>query len=360
MSKASATGQITITSNGTTLHTILQCTMGDLYQQYDGDGWNASNVVISPNFEASGVTKPRLVMQAFSAEQGAGASFDLSNASTTWEVGGVTLSFNDSGVSTTSFNGVTGHFTRSVTNGSPTLTVNKNLLSVNQGNSFSVLCSAKASIGNSSVTLSASFPVSITKGVVDSKRVTIMATDSNNLFTITQKGGTCTVQAMVQDGNSFTTSGYTFKWSILGSNNQWVEKQNSASNRFTVKEEDVDSSAMVRVEAYANGSLYATDVQTINDVSDEYILYPNPTDGNNKSVRENFVANSGDKIVYKPFLRKRGSTSDETGVTFSMNLFTQAGVDISSKITKTGNTFTILESNIRDYGGAQYIITATK
>lgn len=69
MSKATVTGQITVTSNGTTLHTILQCTTGDVYQNYDGDPASPSNVV--PNFEASGATKPKLVMQAYSAEQGA-------------------------------------------------------------------------------------------------------------------------------------------------------------------------------------------------------------------------------------------------------------------------------------------------
>ena len=55
MSKATVTGQITVTSNGTTLHTILQCTTGDVYQNYDGDPASPSNVV--PNFEASGATK---------------------------------------------------------------------------------------------------------------------------------------------------------------------------------------------------------------------------------------------------------------------------------------------------------------
>ena len=40
MSKASITGQIVVTSNGTTIYPILQCTTGDVNQNYDGE-WNA-------------------------------------------------------------------------------------------------------------------------------------------------------------------------------------------------------------------------------------------------------------------------------------------------------------------------------
>ena len=50
MSKATFTGQITVTSNGTTLHTILQCTTGDVYQNYDGDPASPSNVVAMYSF----------------------------------------------------------------------------------------------------------------------------------------------------------------------------------------------------------------------------------------------------------------------------------------------------------------------
>ena len=124
------------------------------------------------------------------------------------------------------------------------------------------------------------YPVYIAEGVIDSKRVNIIATSDRNLFTITEKGGTCTVKAQV-------------------------------------------------------------------------------TDGNNNPVAENFIQNSGGKIVYKPYMRKRGSTENETGVTFSMSLYSNAGVPINSAITESGNTFTITEAGIRAYKGAVYSITGT-
>lgn len=356
MSKATVTGQITVTSNGTTLHTILQCTTGDVYQNYDGNPASPSNVV--PNFEASGATKPNLVMQAYSAEQGAGNSFDLTKGTPTWICAGVTLTFNASHVSTNSFGGVTGHFTEgSDASGNPTLTVNKNLVNINGGDSFTIICKVDISISNTNVKLQAMYPVYIAEGVVDSKRVNIIATSDKNLFTITEKGGTCTVKAQVTDGNIVTSTGYTFKWYLPDDGGGWALKQDSTSATFTINETDVDSSIIVKCEAYKGRDFYASDTQTINDVSDEYIIYPNPTDGNDNPVAENFIQNSGGKIVYKPYMRKRGSTANETGVTFSMSLYSNAGVPINSAITKSGNTFTITEAGIRDYKGAVYSIT---
>lgn len=358
MSKATVTGQIVVTSNGTTLHPILQCTIGDVYQNYDGNPASPSNVV--PNFEASGATKPKLVMQAYSAEQGANNSFDLTKGTPTWIVAGVTLTFNASHVSTNSFGGVTGHFTEgSDTSGNPTLTVNKNLINVNGGDSFTIVCKVDISISNTNMGLKAMYPVYIAEGVTDSKRVNIIATSDKNLFTITEKGGTCTVKAQVTNGNMVTSTGYTFKWYLPDASGGWVLKQDSTSATFAINETDVDSSIIVKCEAYGN-DFYASDTQTINDVSDEYIIYPNPTDGNDNPVAENFKVNSGGKIVYKPYMRKRGSTANETGVTFSMSLYSNAGVPINSAITKSGNTFTITEAGIRDYKGAVYSITGTK
>lgn len=361
MSKATVTGQIVVSSNGTTLHPILQCTTGDIYQNYNGDP-SSSTVVVMPNFEANGATKPKLVMQAYSAEQGADNSFDLTKGTPTWIVAGITLAFNASHVSTNTIGGTSWHFTEgSDASGNPTLTVNKNLININGGDSFTITCIVDISMDNTNVKIRAMYPVYIAEGVTDSKRVNIIATSDKNLFTITEKGGTCTVKAQVTDANMVTSTGYIFRWYLPDANNGgWVLKQNSTSATFTINETDVDSSIIVKCEAYKGNDFYASDTQTINDVSDEYIIYPNPTDGNDNPVAENFKVNSGGKIVYKPYMRKRGSTANETGVTFSMSLYSNAGVPINSAITKSGNTFTITEAGIRAYKGAVYSITGTK
>ncbi len=362
MSKASATGQIVVTSNGTTLHTILQCTLGDLYQNYDGS-WD-SPAKVSPDFEATGITKPSLVFQAFSAESG--GLFSLKNTTTVWEVAGVKLAFNDKGVSTTSFNGTSGHFEKSTddTDGTPRLTVVKNIVDVNSGNSFNITCRVTASIGNTARELVASFPVYIAPGTGRGVRVHIEPTSLDTLFAITEKGGSCKVKAVVTNDTDIIsdTSGYLFDWYLPGDDGEWIVKQSGASAEFTVNEADIDSSTMVKVWARKDGEEGATDVQTINDVSDDYVLYPNPTDGNNNPVAENFVEGSGGKIVYVPFLCERGSNTHLSGVQFTMNLYTTVGVSIDSAVTASDNNtkFTILEETVRTYKGVQYIITGTQ
>ena len=361
MSKASVTGQIIVTSNGTTIHTVLQCTAGDVYQYYDGE-WSAPTS-ITPDYEATGATHPTIVFQAFSAEQGAGNSFDLSKASVAWIVAGVTLTFDAKGNSTNMLGGTTGHFVQGADDsGNPTLTVVKNLVKVNSGESFNIMCQATVALANTNPKLQAMFPVYIAKGTENAKRLSIVPADLSKLFTITEKGGGCGVKAQVMNGTGVSNTGYTFKWYLPDptATDGWKLAQNSESAAFTVNEADVDSSVIVKCEAWSGSNFYASDVQTINDVSDEYMIYPNPTDGNDNPVAENFTQNSGDKIVYVPAMRKRGSTSDESGVTFDRKLYSNAGVEISGALTASDGKFTVTEVGLRDYKGAVYIITGTK
>ena len=95
-------------------------------------------------------------------------------------------------------------------------------------------------------------------------------------------------------------------------------------------------------------------------MSDEYIIFPNPTDGNGNAVAENFIQNSGGRIVYIPYMRKRGSKNNIEGVTFSMALYSNSGIPISGAPMVSDNKFTVTESAIRAYKGAVYVITGVK
>lgn len=87
----------------------------------------------------------------------------------------MTLAFNNSGVSTNSFGGVSGHFTMGAdASGNPTLTVNKNLVKINSGDSFNIEARTSLSLENTNINLKAMYPVYIAKGVVSSKRVNIL------------------------------------------------------------------------------------------------------------------------------------------------------------------------------------------
>lgn len=354
MSKASATGQVTVVSDGTTFHTVLQCTFGDLYQTYEGE--SDSPINISPNYEQS-ASKPLLVFQAFSAQEGTGTFFNLSDSSVIWYVGGTRLVFNNDGVSTNLFGGVSGQFIKTSQDGNPALKIVKNLINVNLGNSFNVKCSVITSVDNTSAELSASFPVSITKGTENTKKVSIIATDAKNLFTIVEKGGSCTVEGMVIAGDSISTKAYTYKW-YLQEAGEWVKKKDGTEKQFTVNESDVNSSALVKLEVYDGNILYGMDIQSINDASDPYILAPNCCKEGTNELREEVVkrGESGN-LVYKPKLYKRGSSTEEKGFKFNMYWYDSAGNSVLNY--ENAEEFSVPAKTIADHNGLAYIIQTT-
>ncbi len=192
--KASTTGQITVVSNGTTFYTVIQCQLGDLYQTYLGDVDAPTN--IAPDFEASGVTKPVLVFLAYSSEVGSGNGLaSIEDANMHWFIGTTEILFDSQGVSKNIFGGETGHFTKTTQQIGDAesgftkvqaLQVNKNLVKVNGCNSFLIRGEADVSVVNSSVKLSSAYQVSITLGTENTKKVTIVAGDTN-YFTIRTK-----------------------------------------------------------------------------------------------------------------------------------------------------------------------------
>lgn len=359
MSKASAVGRITVTSNGTSIFSILQATTGDLYQNFSGEA--SAPETITPDWEATGATKPVVTFQAFSAGSDAGATIDLSTATATWYVDDSLLTFNSAGVSTNVLGGETGHFTKGTsTDMQPTLTINKNLVKVNTGASFNIKCIVDCTVGNTNTKLTSLIPVTIVKGTENARNVHIICADTKNVFTITEKGGTCKVKAQVIQGDATKTSGFTYKWYLQdpAASETW-NLQTETSNTYEVKEEDVNSCALVKVEVYNGSTLYGSDVQSITDISDEYIVYANPTNNSNPTA-ENFVEGVGGTITYAPFVRKRGD-SNNVSATFAMNVYTTVGVDITaSAVTEqTTGTFVVSGDVVISYKGAEYVITAT-
>lgn len=362
MAKASTTGQITVVSNGTTFYTIIQCQLGDLYQTYLGDVDAPTN--ISPDFEASGATKPMLVFLAYSAEVGSGnglASIEDSNMH--WFIGTTELTFDSQGVSTNSFSGETGHFTKTTQQIGDTdsgyvkvqaLQVNKNLVKVNGCNSFLIRGEADVSVTNSSVSLSGAYQVSITLGTENTKHVTIIAGDTN-YFNIRSKGGNCKLKAQV-DNKDASGLGYDFKWYISNENGEW-EKQAETSDVFTILESQVNSSALVKLEVYKGDDIYGQDVQTVNDTSDPYNIHANPCDKDGYPTVEQFTTGDGKTIYYKPILwyNDNGVRNEVKNQKFKMWIYDNAGVTLQTFDT-AAETFTVTSEMITGHGGATYII----
>lgn len=364
MAKASVTGQITIVSNGTTFYTVIQCQLGDLYQTYLGDESAVTN--ISPDFEASGATKPMLVFLAYSAELGSGNGLkEVANTNMHWYIGTTELTFDAQGLSTNTFGGTTGHFTKTTqqiatsTDGStyttvPALQVNKNIVKVNNLSSFLIRGEADVSVTNSSVRLSASYQVSVTKATENTKHVTIIAGDTK-YFTISDKGGYCLLKAQV-DNKDAANLGYVFKWYLPDDTGAWAQ-QSETSDVFSVLETKVQTSTLVKLEVYKDDTLYGMDVQTVNDVTDPYHISPNPVDDSGKAMAEQFTKGDGSHINYKPILwyNNNGSVAKVSDATFKMWLYDTAGVSILSYET-AATSFQVEESKVSSRGGVVYII----
>lgn len=363
MAKASVTGTIAVISNGTTLNAIIQCQLGDLYQTYLGTQETPTNIF--PDFEASGATQPRLVFLLYSAEIGSGNGLtSVSNSNMHWYIGSEEIKFDSQGVSTNSWNGVTGHFVKTTqriykdeSNTSytevPALQVKKNLVRVNNCNSFLIRGEADVSVVNSAAHITAQYQVSITYGSENTKRVTIVAADTK-YFTISEKGGFCKLQVLV-DNKIASNLGYTFKW-FISEDGAW-KSLSEISDILTVVESQVATSAIIKVEVYKGDDLYGMDIQTVNDVSDPYHISPNPCDSAGKPTVEQFTRGSGAIIKYKPILwyNTNGNITQLKDQNFIMNVYDNAGVSILSFNTPA-KEFAVEESSISSHGGGFYII----
>lgn len=364
MAKASVTGTISVISNGTTYYTVIQSQLGDIYQSYLGDVDSPTD--ITPDFEAEGAVKPYLVFLAYSAELGSGNGLDgnISNSNMHWFVNETELAFDINGNSTNNFGGVTGHFTKTTKNidGTtvPALQVNKNLVKINDCNSFLIKGEALVSAVNTAVTLKASYPVTITYGTENTKKVKIVAGD-NKCFQISTKGGSCALKAWV-DNKPATGLGYTFKW-YINIDAEW-QQQAETSDVFTILETQVDTAALVKLEVYKGDDLYGSDVETVSDISDPYHINPNPLEldssGNESKTNtiEQFTKGVSKTIRYRPVLwynNGEGAITTVKDQTFIMSIFDNAGVTIK-KFETAAQYFDVKSNDIVSHGGAAYII----
>lgn len=364
MAKAAVTGTITVISNGTTYYTVIQSQLGDIYQSYLGDVDSPTD--ITPDFEADGAVKPYLVFLAYSAELGSGNGLNgnISNANMHWFVGETELAFDSEGKSTNNFGDKTGHFiktTKSIDGITvPALQIDKNLVKVNDCNSFLIRGEALVSAVNTAVTLKATYPVSITYGTENTKKVKIVAGD-NKCFQITEKGGSCTLKAWV-DNKPAAGLGYTFEW-YINVNAEWQQLSETSGTCF-ILETQVDTAAMVKLKVYKDKDLYGSDVETVSDISDPYHINPNPLEldssGNESKTNtiEQFVKGTSKTIRYKPVLwynNGEGEITTVNGQTFIMSIFDNAGIEIKN-FKDAATYFDVKSNDIVSHGGAAYII----
>lgn len=390
MSNGSATGRIISISNGKSYFCVLQCNQGDINQFYDDAGG------VSPSFGSN--NSPVLDFLAYDSEN-VGTPTEVGDGDITWTANGVVLSFSG-GVSTTKFGSETGHFVKATKNvtyndGTPNkvtvkiqqLKVVKNLLGINEKSSFAIGAAAVKSIGNTSAQLSATFPVTVAKGEITSRKVRIQSPESFSgaPFTISKKYGKgssgslvdgcyCKLEAVVIT-TSVETSGYTYEWAKMDASG-WtaVTADAGTGNVLTVTEDMVDGSALFRCIVKKDGVYYGQDIQNVNDVSDPYQVEPNCVDEKGKPAAGVSYRGDGVPVIYQPYVRTGDTKVADSRVKFKMKLFDSIGTQLNDSMVTYGedvkppfldneakaggSTFSIPEKFITDNAGIDWQIDA--
>lgn len=347
MSEATKVGQVTFRQKSGVYMPALMCDKGDLYQEYDGEASNPTN--IAPDFATLQPTISYLLTSSRVAEG------IVVPTSVQWYFNDTLLAFSGN-VSTNTFGGETGHFKfipyqSGVTNYYG-LQILKNLVKASAGSACVLKAVATVTTGNTSDTIQATYVIPITMGVGNQKVVTIQAGD-NKYFAIRQKGDSCILTAIARMGADEITSGLTYKWYRLVTNS-WQVISGQTAKSLTVTESMVDTTGIFKVEVYQSSTLIGLDTQTVIDLSDPYDILTNPVPED-----ETIESGSGGKVVYTPILVKRGSTTKAKDMLFYFTFMDSAGVILNVGTASTAAASgTCTEAMCNQAGGnVNWVIT---
>lgn len=250
-----------------------------------------------------------------------------------WYFNDVEIKFSGN-VSTNTFGGETGHFKfipyQPGTTDYYGLQIVKNLVKASGAASCTIKGEATVTVGNTSDTVQFVYSIPITKGVGNQKHVTIIAGD-NKYFTLRDKGQSCILKAVARMGSDEITTGLAYKW-YNQVNGAWSVLSGKTTQTLTVTNDMVDTTGVFKAEVYQGGKLIGQDTQSVMDASDPFDLILNPTP-EDETIRE-----SGDTVVYKPILVKRGSTTKYKDMTFYFVFMDSAGVVLNPSTSGTAAT----------------------
>lgn len=341
MSQASQVSQVIYKRNSGVYMPIIQCDKGDLYQEYQGDAQNPTNIV--PDF-ATLLPKLSYVITSSRVADG----LIVPNL-VKWYFNDTELTFGSDNVSTNTFNGETGHFKfipyASGTQNYYALQILKNLVKAAGAAPCTIKAEAIIAIGATSDKIQYVYSIPITEGTSNAIRVTIQAGD-NKYFTLVTQEDSCILQAIARTGSDEITAGLTYKWYSLVAG-AWQVISGQTVKNLTVTNDMVDSVNQFKVEVYQNGTLIGTDVQTVTDASDPLDIIPNP-EPENETIEEG----SNGTVVYTPILVKRGETTKFKDTNFYFTFTDAAGVVLNSGTSGTAaKTGTVTEAMCEQAGG---------
>lgn len=315
MSIASRTGQVVFSQKSGVYMPALMCNQGDLYQEYEGEATAPSLVV--PNYET---LKPIISYLITSSRVAEGI---VVPAVVKWYFNGTLLAFDSSQNSTNSFNGETGHFKQipyqSGVSDYFALQIQKNLVKAAGGASCTIKAVATVRVGNVSDDIQCVYTIPVSKGVASAQNVTIIAGD-NKYFALRTKNDSCILKAMARSGSDILNTGLSYKWYKMNGGS-WEVIAGQTASTLTVTNAMADTTGIFKLEVYKGSSVIGMDTQTVVDLSDPYDILPNPNPSD-----ETITQGSGGKVVYTPWLVKRGDTNKIAGKKFFITFMDSAGV----------------------------------
>ena len=258
MIQASKSLTLHFTSKGGAYSAIWMSDRGDLYQEYEVNG---STTTYYPSITATNPITMHLTVAS------ARTNGLVTPTSVTYYANGKELTFN--GVNCTTA-GMTDIFRLTA---SGDLQIIGNLGKVANNSSFSL--QAKISVSSSGAdTFYVSAPVTMSPyNGADYARVTLAPGDDKN-FTISQKGGSCILSALVTKGGVEITTGLTYEWYKFQSG-AFVLLSGKNTKTLTVQEADVESYALYKLVVKESGSELGSDAQGVMDASDPYDIVLN-------------------------------------------------------------------------------------
>ncbi|WP_289763832.1 hypothetical protein [uncultured Duncaniella sp.] len=348
-SKASATRTIKFITKSGTYTAMIMCPVGDLFQEYASQ---TAGTAILPSFEDT--TSPYYRPEIYFLLTNSRSEGVVTPADMEYYIGDDRILFGSDGLSSglqaggtldTSYAGVFKKITPGGGNIYHGLQILRNLPELTGWTSIVLNMVAVVNPPNSTVAdrIRASYPIPISQKSGDSAKVTIASPDN---FAITEKGGSCRLSAKVIKGGGIDT-GWTFRWYQMEASSDgssvtsgWIFK--GTGDSFTVAEEDVQTSAMYRVEAEKNGEVIS-DMASVMDTSDPYDIepYPIPED---ETIDEDTTGNS--QVIYTPKLVTRKNKSPVIGTQFLFILTDFAG-NILNPATKDkpATSFTVTRAD---------------
>ncbi len=294
MSLASCSYQCGFIEDNAMYTVALMAIGGDLYQRYSGD-WNSPTIYGDKwgnTALGAGPILRVLLMESDPSVTQADLAQVVVDAETQYFIDGQRLVVGSDGISTKTEAGDTsyaGCFRKLLAdkNGNATyvptlasapyggLEIRKDLVTATGGKTINVLVKLALNTGKKGTYKQGSTNIRMIK-VTGSTNFASIYCDANDSFVLeegTNPDVVCKVKCW--QGENEVTKFYR-KWYIL-SGGAWVWK--SDADTFTVHRDDVATFADVKVECYSDSDrkeLITSDVQTINDSSDAYIVVPNP------------------------------------------------------------------------------------